>query len=113
MGADPIAAIDALGDAIFHVHAKDTRLEPDRVALASRIETTPNDRPQDRSWNYVTLGHGHDEAFWAEFCRALRRVGSDDVLSIEHEDTSMTPEAGVRESVELLRRTLTADPVSA
>jgi sugar phosphate isomerase/epimerase len=111
MGADPIAAIDALGDAIFHVHAKDTRLESDRLALASRIETTPNDQPQDRSWNYVTLGHGHDEAFWAEFCRALRRVGYDDVLSIEHEDTSMTPEAGVRESVELLRRTLTADPI--
>ena len=113
MGADPIAAIEALGDAIFHVHAKDTRLETDRLALASRIETTPNDRPQDRSWNYVTLGRGHDEAFWADFCRALRRVGYDDVLSIEHEDTSMTPEAGVRESVELLRRTLTADPVHA
>jgi sugar phosphate isomerase/epimerase len=113
MGADPIAAIDALGDAIFHVHAKDTRLETDRLALASRIETTPNDRPQHRSWNYVTLGHGHDEAFWVEFCRALRRVGYDDVLSIEHEDTSMTPEAGVRESVELLRRALTADPVHA
>lgn len=111
MGADPIAAIDALGDAIFHVHAKDTRLERDRLALASRIETTPNDRPQHRSWNYVTLGHGHDEAFWAEFCRALRRIGYDDVLSIEHEDTSMTPEAGVRESVELLRRAMAADPV--
>lgn len=113
MGADPIAAIDALGDAIFHVHAKDTRLERDRLALASRIETTPNDRPQHRSWNYVTLGHGHDEAFWAEFCRALRRIGYDDVLSIEHEDTSMTPEAGVRESVELLRRAMAADPVHA
>lgn len=113
MGADPIAAIDALGDAIFHVHAKDTRLERDRLALASRIETTPNDRPQHRSWNYVTLGHGHDEAFWAEFCQALRRIGYDDVLSIEHEDTSMTPEAGVRESVELLRRAMAADPVHA
>jgi sugar phosphate isomerase/epimerase len=113
MGADPIAAIDALGDAIFHVHAKDTRLETDRLALASRIETTPNERPQERSWNYVTLGQGHDAAFWHEFCRALRRVGYDDVLSIEHEDTSMTPEAGVRESVELLRRALAADPVRA
>ena len=58
---------------------------------------------------HVTLGHGHDEAFWAEFCAALRRVGYDDVLSIEHEDTSMTPEAGVRESVELIRRALSAD----
>jgi sugar phosphate isomerase/epimerase len=102
-----------VGDAIFHVHAKDTRVVSRRLALASRIETTPNDRPQDRSWNYVTLGHGHNEAFWADVCRALRRVGYDDVLSIEHEDTSMTPEAGVRESVELLRRTLTGDPVNA
>jgi sugar phosphate isomerase/epimerase len=31
------------------------------------------------------------------------------VLSIEHEDTSMTPEQGVRESVELLRRVMSAD----
>ncbi len=28
MGADPLAAIDALGDAVYHVHAKDTRIEP-------------------------------------------------------------------------------------
>jgi sugar phosphate isomerase/epimerase len=110
MGADPIAAIDALGDAIHHVHAKDTRLEPGRLALTSRLETTPNDQPEARSWNYVTLGHGHDEAFWRAFCQALRRVGYDDVLSIEHEDTSMTPEDGVRESVELLRRAMTSDP---
>ncbi|TMG86953.1 MAG: sugar phosphate isomerase/epimerase, partial [Betaproteobacteria bacterium] len=28
MGADPIAAVRALGDAIYHVHAKDTRVDP-------------------------------------------------------------------------------------
>jgi sugar phosphate isomerase/epimerase len=109
MGADPIAAVDALGDAIFHVHAKDTRLEPDRLALTSRLETAPNSEPKARSWNYVTLGRGHDAKFWREFCAALRRVGYDDVLSIEHEDTSMTPEHGVRESVGLLRRAMSAD----
>ena len=27
MGADPLAAIEALGPAIFHVHAKDTRID--------------------------------------------------------------------------------------
>ena len=43
MGADPIAAIDALGDAIYHVHAKDTRIEP-AVALRSRLETSPRRR---------------------------------------------------------------------
>jgi len=111
MGAHPIEAIDALGEAIYHVHAKDTRLEPRRQALTSRLETTPATEAHARSWNYVTLGHGHDEAFWREFCQALRRVGYDDVLSIEHEDTSMTPEDGVRESVELLRRAMSSDPV--
>jgi sugar phosphate isomerase/epimerase len=109
MGADPIAAIAALGDAVYHVHAKDTRLEPARQALTSRLETTPTSEPGARSWNYVTLGLGHDDGFWRDFCLALRRSGYDDVLSIEHEDTSMTPEEGVRESVALLRRVMTAD----
>jgi sugar phosphate isomerase/epimerase len=111
MGADPIAAIDALGDAIYHVHAKDTRLEPERQALTSRLETTPNSEVDARSWNYVTLGYGHDAAFWRSFCLALRRAGYDDVLSIEHEDASMTPAEGVRESVALLRRALTREVV--
>jgi sugar phosphate isomerase/epimerase len=101
MGADPLAAIDALGDAIYHVHAKDTRIEPS-VALRSRLETSGD--AGERSWNYVTLGHGHDASFWRQLCLALQRVGYDDVLSIEHEDVSMDPLEAVRESVSLLRR---------
>jgi sugar phosphate isomerase/epimerase len=108
MGADPIAAIAALGDAIHHVHAKDTRLEPDRLALRSRLETTPHARVAERCWNFVTLGYGHDASFWGSFCGALRAVGYDDVLSIEHEDASMTPEQGVRESVDVLRAAIAA-----
>ena len=100
MGADPIAAIDALGDAIYHVHAKDTRIEP-TVALRSRLETSPD--VAERAWNYVTLGHGHDATFWREFCAALQQAGYDDVLSIEHEDQSMDPVEAVTESVALLR----------
>jgi sugar phosphate isomerase/epimerase len=111
MGADPIAAIDALGDAIFHVHAKDTRMEPSRQALTSRLENVPNARAHERSWNYVTLGYGNDESFWRSFCLALRRIGYDDVLSIEHEDLLMTAVEGVTKSVELLRRVMPTEPV--
>ena len=110
MGADPIAAVDALGDAIFHVHAKDTRIEPARVALTSRLENLPNADAAGRSWNYVTLGYGHDDAFWRSFCLALRRIGYDDVLSIEHEDQLMTPLEGVTKSVELLHRVMPVAP---
>jgi sugar phosphate isomerase/epimerase len=106
MGADPLQAIPALDGAIYHVHAKDTRIEPAIAALNGRIEFKTNDRASERAWNYVTLGLGHDDAWWRKFCQALRAVGYDDVLSIEHEDMTMTPLEGVRRSVELLKRVI-------
>jgi sugar phosphate isomerase/epimerase len=106
MGADPLAAIRALGDAIFHVHAKDTRVEPSVCGINGRLETKPAEAPRERAWNYVTLGYGHGEAWWRRFCAALRMVGYNDVLSIEHEDTAMAPLEGVRKSVRLLREVM-------
>ena len=106
MGADPLAAVSALGSAIYHVHAKDTRLEDDAMARDGRIEIRPAEDVTQRAWNYVTLGHGHDESWWRAFCRALRAAGYDDVLSIEHEDQALPPLDGVRQSVVLLRRAI-------
>jgi len=106
MGADPMAAIRALGDAIYHVHAKDTRIDPANAGVNSLIDATPMDLQARRSWGYVTLGFGHDLSWWREFCTVLRLAGYDDVLSIEHEDQAMAPEDGVRCSVALLRAAL-------
>ncbi|HKX10253.1 MAG TPA: sugar phosphate isomerase/epimerase [Stellaceae bacterium] len=106
MGADPLQAIAALDGAIYHVHAKDTRIDPVIAGLNGRIEFKTNDRADERAWNYVTLGLGHDDAWWRKFCAALRAVGYDDVLSIEHEDMTMSPLEGVRRSVELLKRVM-------
>jgi len=106
MGADPLAAIRALGDAIYHVHAKDTRIDPITSGINSRIDTKPVDRLRERSWSYVTLGYGHDVLWWKEFCALLRLVGYDDVLSIEHEDLLLPPLDGVRKSVVLLREAI-------
>jgi len=107
MGADPLTAVAALGSAIYHVHAKDTRLEP-QAARNGRIEIKPAEDAAHRAWNYVTLGYGQDEAWWRRFCRALREVGYDDVLSIEHEDMALPPIDGVAQSVALLRRVTAA-----
>jgi sugar phosphate isomerase/epimerase len=105
MGADPLASIAALGDAVYHVHAKDTRIEPN-AATRTVLETMPlfTETPAERAWNYVTLGDGHDEKFWRDFCAALTAVGYDDELSIEHEDSTVEPVHGVRATVDLLRR---------
>jgi sugar phosphate isomerase/epimerase len=112
MGADPLAAIEALGDAIFHVHAKDTRIDKRLAGLNSRIETKPGVRASERSWNYVTLGYGESEDFWRAFCLALRRVGYDGALSIEHEDMMLSPMEGMRKSVDLLRRVAIREPAT-
>jgi sugar phosphate isomerase/epimerase len=103
MGADPLAATRVLGPAIYHVHAKDTRVDRAMASVNSLIDTKPVDRLLERSWSYVTLGFGHDLLWWREFCSLLRLVGYNDVLSIEHEDQMLPPLDGVRRSVELLR----------
>lgn len=103
MGADPIAAVRKLGPAIYYVHAKDTRIEPIPTAIDGVLDARPPNHYADRAWNYITLGYGHGETWWRQFCTALKQVGYDDVLSIEHEDMMLPPMEGMRKSVALLR----------
>jgi sugar phosphate isomerase/epimerase len=109
MGGDPLAAIRKLGDAIFHVHAKDTRVDREHSALNTLLETKSTDRASERAWNYVTLGYGHGESWWRDFVLLLRQVGYNGVLSIEHEDVSMAPLEGVKKSVSFLKNIIELD----
>ncbi len=110
MGGDPIGSVDHLGPAIHHVHAKDTYLDARNLAITSRLENGPLDDLSERSWWHVTLGYGHPEEWWREFCYRLRLNGYDGWLSIEHEDVNIGRIEGVRRSVELLRRVALFDP---
>lgn len=103
MGADPIAAVRKLGSAIYYVHAKDTRVEPVPAGIDGTLDARPPTLFAERAWNYITLGYGHGETWWRQFCTALKQAGYDDVLSIEHEDMMLSPMEGMRKSVALLR----------
>ena len=103
MGADPIAAVRKLGSAIYYVHAKDTRVEPMPAGIDGVLDARPPNHYAERAWNYITLGYGHGETWWRQFCTALKQAGYDDVLSIEHEDMMLSPMEGMRKSVALLR----------
>jgi sugar phosphate isomerase/epimerase len=103
MGADPLAAVDALGSAIFHVHAKDTFLNGPRQATTSLLENGSLMDISARSWSYITLGFGHSEEWWRSFCYRLRMNGYDGWLSIEHEDVMLSRIEGMRKSVALLK----------
>jgi sugar phosphate isomerase/epimerase len=103
MGADPLVAIDALGSAILHTHAKDTFVNKPVTALTSRLENGSLMDVPGRAWSYITLGYGNDQQFWKNFCYRLRMAGYDGWLSIEHEDVMLSREEGVAKSVELLQ----------
>jgi sugar phosphate isomerase/epimerase len=110
MGADPLAAIDALGDGIHHVHAKDTYLNDGVLNVTGRLETLRHENVKDRAWSYITLGIGHDEQWWRQFCYRLRLHGYDGWLSIEHEDITLSRLEGMRRSVAVLKSALPAEP---
>jgi sugar phosphate isomerase/epimerase len=102
-GMEPVVVIRALGHgAVFHVHAKDTRIDPQEMALNGGLDTRPMSQAGVRSWEYVTLGFGHGELFWRNFVTTLRVMGYDGALSIEHEDRLISPKEGIRKSVEFL-----------
>jgi len=99
---DPIAAVRLLGDAIFHVHAKDTQLYSHNLPMTGVLDTKPYTQVRERSWLFRTCGYGHGREFWSELISTLRIVGYDYVLSIEHEDGLMSPEEGLSKSAAFL-----------
>lgn len=110
MGADPLAAAEALGDSIFHVHAKDTLLNAPVQATTSLLETGSLMDIPARSWSHVTLGIGHGEDWWRQFCYRLRMAGYDGWISIEHEDVLISALEGLEKSVDLMRRVMPDAP---
>ena len=96
-------AAEALGDAIYHVHAKDTMLNAPVQATTSLLENGGLAHVPSRSWSYVTLGYGHGEEWWRKFCFRLKMAGYDGWLSIEHEDVMINSLEGLEKSVALLK----------
>jgi sugar phosphate isomerase/epimerase len=101
-GIDPIQSIRLLGSAIFHVHAKDTRMYPANVATAGVLDVKPYSDELRRSWLFRTVGYGHGTEWWTDFVSTLQMVGYNDVLSIEHEDSLMSVEEGLSKAVTFL-----------
>ena len=112
-GVDVPTAIRALGESIFHVHAKDVALNRENVAVNGVIDTKTYRRMPERSWLFRSVGWGHDELEWKRIVSALRLAGYDHVMSIEHEDALASVDEGLRAAVDLLSRVVLTEPAVA
>ncbi|WP_101294892.1 sugar phosphate isomerase/epimerase family protein [Halegenticoccus soli] len=107
-GIDVTEAIRFLGehDAVHHFHAKDTKVYGANARLKGVLDTTAYTEELDRSWLFRSVGYGHGEEHWKDVVSALRMIGYDGALSIEHEDSLTSSREGLEKAIEVLQRSV-------
>ncbi len=105
-GIDPVAGIRMLKGAIYHFHAKDTRVDSYNTARIGVLDTKHYSDIENRAWVFRTVGYGTGEQKWKEMVTALKTVGYDGVMSIEHEDSMMSVKEGLEKAIALLKNVL-------
>ena len=107
-GMDPCVAIRELGreGAIYHFHAKDTKIDAVNTRVNGVLDTTHYGQELERSWIFRTVGYGHGEDYWRDIISQLRMVGYDYAISIEHEDGLMSGWEGLEKAISFLKNVL-------
>ena len=105
-GIDPVAAIKKLGKAIYYFHAKDTKIDPYNTAVTGVLDTKHYGDELNRSWIFRSVGYGHNHQVWKDMMSALRMVGYDGAISIEHEDSLMSQSEGLQKAIEMLKNVM-------
>lgn len=102
-GIDPVMAIRKLDKAIFHFHAKDTKVDEANKAVNGVLDTKNYGDELNRSWIFRTVGYGHGTSEWKEIISMLKKVGYDYAISIEHEDSLMSINEGLQKAITFLK----------
>ena len=107
-GMDPCVSIRELGKAgaLFHFHAKDTKIDAANTAMNGVLDTTHYGNELERSWIFRTVGYGHGEEYWKAIISELRLAGYDYAISIEHEDSLMSGREGLLKAISCLKNAL-------
>lgn len=105
-GIDPVEAIKALKGAIYHFHAKDTKIDAHNCAVNGVLDTSSYGDILNRSWVFRTVGYGHNASVWNDMISTLKAVGYEGAISIEHEDGLMSPKEGLEKAIKFLKDVL-------
>ncbi len=110
-GIDPVASIRKLGSAIYHFHAKDTKVDEINTGVNGVLDVKHYGDEINRSWVFRSVGYGHGHQVWKDIISNLRMVGYDDVLSIEHEDSLMSVNEGLQKAISFLKAVIAFENV--
>lgn len=105
-GMDPCEAIKMLKGAIYHFHAKDTKIDTANTSRVGVLDTGSYGQITDRSWVFRTVGYGHSPEVWNNIISTLKAVGYDGPISIEHEDGLMSPKEGLEKAISFLKNSI-------
>ncbi|HCS39992.1 MAG TPA: xylose isomerase, partial [Anaerolineaceae bacterium] len=90
-------------------HGKDCYVDPYNVAINGCNDHKPYTDIPHRSWTFRSIGYGHDLKVWKDIVSALRMVGYDHAISLEHEDGMMSFDEGVKKGLDALKEVVTVE----
>jgi len=108
-GIDPVKAIRDLGPVIQRFHAKDVRIDEYNTLANGVLDTKHYTDEMTRSWIFRSVGYGHNMQVWRDMISALRLVGYDYVMSIEHEDSLMSAKEGLEKAIYFLKQAIISE----
>lgn len=106
-GVDPVVFVQALGDRIVHMHAKDAEFVSHNLARSGHLAHGPWSRI-DRGFRFRIPGWG--DVSWKRLITELILIGFDGYLAIENEDPVFAPLDGIRKAIEELTPLLPEGP---
>jgi sugar phosphate isomerase/epimerase len=109
-GIDVPEAIRYLGKAVYHFHAKDTRIDKRNTAISGVLDTRHYSDEINRAWVFRTVGYGSNDTMWKDIFSMLNLIGYNGPVSIEHEDSVMIPTEGLEKAVKYLQGLMIENP---
>jgi sugar phosphate isomerase/epimerase len=79
-------------------------VDPINSLINGTSDTKPYSDSANRYWRFRTVGYGQSAETWKKILSALRLVGYDYVLSMEHEDDLTSVDEGLRKGLDLLKQ---------
>lgn len=107
---DTVACIKKLGKSIYNFHVKDGVIQKQIADLNGVFDWKDMGKEfSKRSWNYRAVGYGEGRKYWADIIYALKLVGYEKPLNIEHEDPVINEIEGLEKAFKFLSEIIFTD----